>query len=187
MAGHDLIDDHLAVLARRLPSDTVDELADGLTETWQHHLAAGQPPTEAARAAIAEFGTPEQIIRAFVAQAPGRRIALRLLAVGPVVGVCWGASLSAAHAWQWSVPGPLVMAYGLGFLAVIGLLLAGATSRRSYRRARLGSAGGLGMAVLDLSMVVAALTVAPALVWPMALAIPASLARTGITLSGLRR
>src|SRR5690348_7361163 len=104
MAGHHLIDDHLAALGTSLPADTVDELADGLTETWQHHLATGLTPTEAAHAAIAEFGTPEQITRAFVAQAPGRRTARLLLATGPIIGASWAASLVIAHAWTWPVP-----------------------------------------------------------------------------------
>ena len=82
MASHPLIDDYVTGLARRLPADTVDELGDGLTEAWQQHLDAGLSPTEAARTAIAEFGTPDQITDAFVAQAPGRRRALLLLATG---------------------------------------------------------------------------------------------------------
>ncbi|MET7970527.1 hypothetical protein [Micromonospora sp. NPDC005305] len=52
IASHHLIDAHLAILARRLPADAVDELADGLTETWQHQLAAGLPPADAARTAL---------------------------------------------------------------------------------------------------------------------------------------
>lgn len=58
MASHHLIDDHLAVLAERLPRHTLDELADGLIETWRQHLTAGLTPEPAARAAVAEFGTP---------------------------------------------------------------------------------------------------------------------------------
>jgi hypothetical protein len=104
VAGHQLIDDHLSRLARRLPADTVDELADGLTETWQHHLAAGLHTDEAARAAIGEFGTPDQITAAFIAQAPGRRTARMLLATGPPIGLCWGASLVTAQVWTWPIP-----------------------------------------------------------------------------------
>jgi hypothetical protein len=70
MARHHLIDDHLALLADRLPGSAVDELADRLTETWHHHLAAGLSPASAADAAIAEFGTPDQILDAFVTQHP---------------------------------------------------------------------------------------------------------------------
>ena len=41
MAHHHLIEDYLATLRRRLPADAVDELADGLAETYQHHLWRG--------------------------------------------------------------------------------------------------------------------------------------------------
>lgn len=65
MASHHLIDDHLAVLAERLPRHTLDELADELIETWRQHLTAGPTPEPAARAAVAEFGTSP-------ARGPGR-------------------------------------------------------------------------------------------------------------------
>jgi hypothetical protein len=182
MASHQLIDAHLADLARRLPADAVEELADGLTETWQHHLSAGLPPADAAGAAITEFGSPEQITEAFVAHCPGRRTARVLLATGPLVGACWGASIAAAHAWTWPVPAPAAAVFGLALLSVVATLLAAATSRRSYRRARLGTAGGLGLVGLDLTMLTAVLLLAPTLVWPMLVAIPVSLARIGLTL-----
>ncbi len=185
MASHQLIDDHLAVLSSALPPDTVDELADGLAETWQHHLASGLTPTEAAHAAIAEFGTPEQITRAFVAQAPGRRAARLLLATGPIVGVSWAASLVTAHAWTWPVPTAAKALAGLALLTSVAVLLAAATSRRSYRRTRLGLAGGLGVAIIDTAVVAATLLAAPVLVWPMAVAIPASLTRTALMLRSL--
>ena len=185
MAGHQLIDDHLAVLAHRLPADAVDELADGLMETWQHRCDAGLPPDQAAHAAVAEFGTPEQITRAFVAQAPGRRTARLLLATGPVVGACWGASLIAAHVWAWPVPGTVAALFGLALVGVVAALLASATARHSYRRTRLGTAGGLGLVALDAAVITMALVVAPTLAWPVAVAISASLARIGLTLCHL--
>jgi hypothetical protein len=187
MASHQLIDDHLAALTGTLPRDTVDELADGLAETWQHHLASGLAPTAAAEAAIAEFGTPEQITRAFVAQAPGRRTALLLLATGPVVGAVWATSLIAAHAWAWPVPLVAKAAFGIALLSVVATLLTAATSRRSYRRTRLGIAGGLGVVLLDTAALAAALLAAPTLVWPMAVAIPASLTRSGLALRSVSR
>jgi hypothetical protein len=187
MASHRLIDDHLAALARALPADTVEELADGLAETWQHHVADGLTPTAAAQAAIAEFGTPEQITHAFVAQAPGRRTALLLLATGPMVGAAWAGSLITAHAWAWPVPFAAKAAFGLALLAVVATLLTAATSRRSYRRTRLGTAAGLGVVVLDTAAVAAALLAAPTLAWPMAVAIPASLARSGLALRSVSR
>lgn len=80
MAGDDLIAAYLADLSGRLPADAVDELADGLTETYRRHLSTGVEPASAARAAIREFGEPEVVLAAFVAQSPGRRAARALLA-----------------------------------------------------------------------------------------------------------
>jgi hypothetical protein len=185
MAGHQLIDDHLTDLARHLPPDVVDELADGLTETWQRHLAAGLPPAQAARDAIAEFGTTGQIIDAFVAHSAGRRTARLLLATGPLVGACWGAALVVAHVWAWPVPTPVAVVFAGALLAVVAALVLSATSRHDYRRARLGAAGGCGLVALDLTMVIAVLSIAPALVWPVAIAVPLSLVRIGLTLRSL--
>jgi hypothetical protein len=185
MASHPLIDTHLADLARLLPADAVDELADGLTETWHHHLATGRPSADAARAAIAEFGSATQITEAFVINCPGRRMARILLRTGPFVGVCWGASLVSARAWEWPIPGPAAGVAAVTLLAVVAALITSATSRRSYRRARLGTAGGIGLIALDLTMLAAVILVAPTMVWPMLVAVPVSLARIGVTLRSL--
>jgi hypothetical protein len=185
VAGHQLIDEHLTRLAHRLPADTVDELADGLTETWQHHLARGLPPAAAAQAAIGEFGTPEQISAAFIAQAPGRRTARLLLATGPPIGICWGASLITAQVWTWPIPVAAAATLAVALLAVVAALALAATSRRSYRRTRLGGIGALGLLTLDVAMLAGAILFAPTMVWPMALAIPASLARIGLTIRAL--
>jgi hypothetical protein len=185
VAGHQLIDRHLAALARRLPADTVDELADGLYEAWRHHLGTGLPPAEAAHAAIAEFGTPDRITGEFVRQAPGRRTAVLLLATGPLFGLCWGASLITARVWSWPVPAPVAAAFAGALLVTVAALATAATSRHSYRRTRLGIVGGVGLVVLDTAMIAAVLLAAPAIVWPMAAAVPASLARIGLTIRSL--
>jgi hypothetical protein len=185
VASHQLIEDYLAGLARRLPTDTVDELSDGLAETWQHHLAAGLASTDAARAAIAEFGPLGDIADAFVRHAPGRRAALLLLASGPVVGASWGISLITARAWTWPIPTAAAVAFGSVLLVVVAALTSAATSRHSYRRTRLGAIGGLGLIVLDAAMLTAVALFTPALVWPMAAAIPASLIRIGLTARSL--
>jgi hypothetical protein len=185
VASHELIDAHLAGLARSLPADAVDELADGLIETWQHYLAAGLPAAPAAHAAIGEFGTVDQITKAFVANCAARRTARVLLATGPIVGACWGTSLAVAHAWTWPVPVPAAAVIGAALLAVVAALVTSATSRTSYRRARLGAAGGLGLVALDATTLATVLLLAPTLVWPMLLAVPVSLARIGLTLRSL--
>jgi hypothetical protein len=181
MADHELIGAHLATLARQLPPDVVDELTDGLTETWHRHLATGLSPAEAARAAIAEFGTPEQITDAFVTHAPGRRAALLLLATGPVAALCWGSTLVTSRAWTWPIPTTAAVVLACVLLLSVAVLLAAATSRHSYRRTRLAGFGGLAVIALDITMLTVVLLVAPSRAWPIVGAITLSLARIAIT------
>ena len=185
MAGHQLIDAYLAGLAGRLPADTVDELADGLTETWHHHLDRGLTAERAAHAAIAEFGAATRIADEFVARAPGRRTARLLLATGPVLGVCWGTSLVATRVWTWPIPPAVGAAYVVALLATVALLIGAATSRYSYRRTRLGGIGALTLVLLDAAMIAAVAVLAPTLVWPMGIAVAASLARIGLAVPRL--
>ncbi|HEU5470627.1 MAG TPA: hypothetical protein VFV67_08235 [Actinophytocola sp.] len=185
MAGHALIEAHLAVLARHLPPDTVDELADGLTETYRRHRDDGVDPDAAARAAIAEFGHPEVILASFTRQAPGRRAALALLGTGPLFAACWGPSLILGRAWTWPISPTATAVFALLLLAVVASLITAATSHHDYRRTRLAAAGGAGLVLLDAAALAAVALAAPVWVWPMALAVPASLARIGLTLRSL--
>ena len=185
MASHQLIDAYLASLARRLPAQTVDELADGLLETWHHHLADGLTADRAARAAIAEFGAADRIADEFVAQAPGRRTARLLLLTGPVMGACWGTSLIATKVWTWPIPPALSVAYPAVLLATVALLVGAATSRRSYRRTRLGGLAALVLIVLDAAMIGAVGMLAPTVVWLMAVAVAASMVRIGLAIRAL--
>jgi hypothetical protein len=159
----------------------VDELADGLTETWHRHLAAGLAPAEAAQAAIGEFGVPAQIVDAFVTQAPGRRIALLLLGTGPVAALCWGTTLVTVRAWTWPVPMAVAALLGSVLLLAVGVLLVAATSRHSYRRTRLAGVGGLAVIAIDIMMLAVVALVAPAPAWPMLGAVTLSLARIAVT------
>jgi hypothetical protein len=94
MPGPRLIDDYLAALSVDLPGRIVDELSDGLDETYHRHLGQSHDPETAARAAVAEFGEPRVIVAAFTDASRGRKTARRLLAAGPVVGLCWAACSS---------------------------------------------------------------------------------------------
>jgi hypothetical protein len=181
MAGNHLIDGYLAELARRLPADAVDELADGLTETYLRYRSDGLDPDPAARAAIAEFGEAELVLAAFVRQAPGRRTAWALLFGGPVVGVWWAATLIVGRAWTWPVPGWVGPAIGAMLLVAIAMLVLAATGRRSYRRTRLAAGAGLVVIGLDGAILATMALVAPPFVWPLALAVPASLTRVTLT------
>ncbi|HZD03138.1 MAG TPA: permease prefix domain 1-containing protein [Actinomycetes bacterium] len=187
MASHALIDAYLAGLGRRLPADATDELIDGLTETYEHHLARGLEPASAATTAIREFGQTEEILAAFTRHAPGRRTAAALLVTGPLLGGCWGASLVMGRAWTWPIPTAAKLPFGLALLAVVAVLATAAISRHDYARTRLAALGGAGLVLLDAAMLLAVWLAAPAIIWPMAFAIPASLARISFTVQSLPR
>lgn len=181
MPGHPLIRTYLDEL-RSLPADAVDELTDGLTDTYDHHRARGLAPDDAARAAIAEFGTAAQVRTAFDAIAPGRRAARRLLAAGPLVGLCWATALISARAWTWPIPAWAPPLVGALLVTVIALLAAAARGRR-LRHAALPGAGGV--ILLDVLVVIGALAAAPTLPWPLRLAILGSLTRAALTAQAL--
>lgn len=186
MSGPDLIADYLRVLATRLPADIVEELADGLDCTRRRFLDQGLDQSAACAAAIAEFGRPEEIARAFIAQSPARHTARTLLATGPAVGACWAAVLLTGRAWTWPIPLPARLGAGLALLTVIGILVAAATGRR-YRNGRvLAGVGCAGLAMLDLAMLVAVAMVASATTWPLLLAVTASSARLVFTARTMR-
>ena len=187
MPGHALIGSYLSGLRRRLPAGLADEVSDGLLEAYQYHLARGQGADEAARAAVTDTGDLAQVVGEFTRQAPGRRTARALLAIGPVVGACWVAALVTTHAWAWPVPAAARLGFGAALLATIAVLAIAATSRRSYRRTRLTVLAGPGLIILDATLITAALLAAPVLSWPLAAAIAASLTRITLTVTALPR
>jgi hypothetical protein len=178
MASHPLIDIYLRQLARQLPPDAVDELADGLIETWHHHQATGLAPADAAIAAIAEFGHPTHITDAFIQHGSARRTARQLLTTGPMVGLCWGTTLITMHAWLWPIPTTARIAFGLVLFATISALAVAAIGQHRYTRTRLAAAAGsMGLISLDTAMLATCALFAPAPAWPIAIAAALSLAR----------
>lgn len=186
MASHQLIDTYQAELARRLPTDIVDELADGLDEAFQQHLIIGLDPTEAAAAATREFGHPDQIAAEFTRQSRQRRTALALLATGPVFAALWGSSLFTAQAWTWSIPTVAAVTYGATLIAVVAILIIVATCR-TYGKLRLAGPACAGMIALDTVMLTVITLAAATISWPMALAIPASVTRISLAARQLER
>jgi hypothetical protein len=180
VADHSLIDAYLATLARRLPTETVEELADGLEETYQMHLAQGLASGDAATAAVAEFGCPAQVTAAFARHSSGRRTAVKLLATAPIFAALWGTTLITSRAWTWPIPPVAGVLFGIILLTVACTLLLVATSNNP-RRSRLAAPATAVLILLDLGMVFAVLVLAPALTWPVAIAAPASLARVAVT------
>lgn len=110
---------------------------------------------------------------------------MTLLATGPVFAACWGPSLILGHVWLWPIPVVAAVLCGLAMLVVVAVLVMAATSRDDYRRTRFSASGGIGLVLLDCAVLAAVLIAAPALVWPMAVAIPASLARIAFTVRSL--
>lgn len=181
MSGHRLIEGYLDRL-RVLPGEVVDELTDGLLETYDDHRARGRAPDDAARAAITEFGTTKEIIAAYERITPGRRVARALLATGPLAGLCWGAALLSARVWTWPAPAWASPVIALALLTVIALLLTAARGRHTRRAASVGAAGLVGLDTLAIACVAAA---APAMAWPLQAAMLISLARACLTARAL--
>jgi hypothetical protein len=104
------IDARLAGPARAR-RDIMTELGAGLADAADAHRSAGLNMAQAARAAIAEFGSPDQVavgFRAELAAAQARRTALALMATGPLAGVLWIVAALTSHIgaqpappWEW--------------------------------------------------------------------------------------
>jgi hypothetical protein len=184
-----------------------EELRDGLLEAVEAHQARGCAAQEAAAAAITEFGDPHMVAEGFgpeLAAVQARRVALGLLATGPLVGLAWIAAVAvnALPPWRYQLTGPWLA------LALVGLALAvacpalgltvAATGRLSRRlRRRFGrqaafpltaaALAGLAAVLADLTLlaIIGSQTLASpeSLVWaPVIVAAGASLTR--LTLAG---
>jgi hypothetical protein len=127
------------------------------------------------------------VVGEYARQAPGRRAARLLLATGPVAATCWAAALVTSRAWTWPVPAAARLAFGAVLLLTVLVLLAAATSRRSYRRTRLAMVAGPGIIALDATAVAVTLAAAPALTSSLLIATAVSLGRIVITTLALRR
>jgi hypothetical protein len=176
-----LIAGYVAGLHRGLPAALADETADGLIETYEHHLASGAGEQEAAHAALAEFGDLGTVVGEFTRQAPGRRAARLLLATGPVAGACWAAALILGRAWTWPVPAAARLSFGAVLLLAVLALAAAATSQHSYQRTRLTTAAGPVILVLDVTAVAAVALTAPSLTPALSIAVTVSLGRIAFT------
>ena len=186
MPGLSLIAGYLDTLSGQLPRPVVEELADGLEETYRRHLSLGLTPDAAAAAAVAEFGAPELIAAQFARAHPARRAARHMLATGPLVGSFWAAALIIGRAWTWPVPIAADLVPGLALVAVVALLAFAARSTRYRPIGRAGVAGCIGTAALDTFMIIGVLAADPAARWAVAVAITASAARLALNVRLVR-
>jgi hypothetical protein len=184
--GSSLISDYLTALSADLPPRIVEELADGLEETYRRRLGQGLAEDAAAQAAVAEFGEPWVIVAAFTEANRGRKAARRLLVAGPGVGLCWAIVLITGRAWQWPVPLVARVLFGVVLITVIGLLVTAAIGRHYRSVCRAAAAGCVGTAILDAALAGTVLVVAPAPAWPIALAVALSMSRSGFALRNVR-
>jgi hypothetical protein len=186
MPGPGLIAGYLDALSGQLPRQVIDELADGLDQTYRRYLGLGLSPDAAAEAAVAEFGAPELIAAEFGRAHPARRAGRTLLGIGPAVGACWAAALITGRAWAWPAPAAAAIVPGLALLAAVTLLAIAACSTRYRSVGRAGLAGCLGIAALDASMIIIVIAADPAIGRAALAAMAASAARLGISARLLR-
>lgn len=165
---------------RRAHSGIVAELRSGLLDATDAHRSAGLPPAEAAQAAIREFGDPAQIADGFrveIAASQARRVAVALLATGPLVGMLWILTALASDAstiWQWSGMSTglrvgvqlIAVAAGVtGWAAILSIAATGrltrwlpAKPRRAPTAAAVAAFGAIGADGLGLMLLAAQLT-----------------------------
>jgi hypothetical protein len=205
------VDRYLAEITARLPGPArahagiVAELRSGLLDAADRHLAAGLAPAQAVQAAIREFGPPAPIadgFRAEIAASHARRVAMALLATGPLVGLLWIVTAVASHLairlsslWQWTSP-PAGLGVGVKLVgvavvvtaagALLGIAVTGRLTRwlpGSPRRALTATAvagfAAVGADALGLTLLAAEVATAPGQLSPLpaAAATVASLAR----------
>jgi len=187
VAEHCLIADYHAALAAGLPAELADEVIDGLIEADAKYRQQGLDAENAARAAITEFGEPSLVVEEFTRVSPAKRIARRLMVTGPVVGLCWGAALIDARAWQWPVPGLIRLALGAVLAASVIVLVIAVLARRYRRVHRASMVACIGLAALDALAVTAALVGAPSFGWLLGLAACVSTARLTFVARSFRR
>jgi HAAS len=214
----DAVTDYLAAVTGQLPGPpwarvaVTDELRDGLTEALETHQARGCSQAEATAAAIAEFGDPDTVAAAFgpeLAAVQARRVALGLLATGPLVGLAWIAAVAvnALPPWHHQLTGPWLAlplvgvalavagpALGLTVAATgrLGRRLGGEFGRRAALPPTAAAVAGLAAVLADLTLLAIlggqAFTSPSSLVWaPVMVAAGASLTRALLAGRAARR
>lgn len=215
MTGGPPIDAYLRQVAAIMPGpararrDILAELRSGLLDAADAHRSAGLPAGAAAEAAITEFGDPRQVADAFrphLAMVHARRVALTLVATGPVVGLLWTAAALASHIairdappWQWPSappPSPAVFpAVGAALLIVVWSALAtfaatGRLARWLPASPRIATATaattGFGAAAADLAIIAllaSQLASAPGTLAPLPVAAATAASLTRLTLA----
>lgn len=138
-SGEAMIDEYLDQLGRRLRIDAndpagldlLDEARDHLCSHTEYLLARGRPDRDAAAAALADFGAPNDIVprlRAELLRPHLRRLSAALLTLGLILGAGWTVLFELAPPVPWTERNRPVLTYvfdvGAERSAVAALLLA---------------------------------------------------------------
>jgi hypothetical protein len=197
---------HGPASARR---DIMAELGTGVADAADAHRRAGLDPAQAARAAIAEFGSPVRVAAGFrgeLSAATARRTTLTLMTVGPLTGALWYMASLASHIhrpappWEWAtLPAGARLATLLATIAVAvsicsHLFTLAATGRLTRwlpaRPAASAAIAAGGAAAADVAMLAALIILAATpgrlAALPLAAAGAASLAQLGVATRAAR-
>lgn len=209
------VEGYLAEVTARLPGPArartgiVAELRCGLLDATDAHRSAGLPPSQAALAAIREFGDPGQVAGGFRAELGARlarRVAVTLLVTGPLVGLLWIATAMASHLgipiappWRWTALSPglsasvylVAVAAGVtAWAAMLGIATTGRLTRwlpdRPRRAPMAAAVAGFGAVSADglgLALLAAELAVAPGRLSPVPAAAAAAASLTRMMLA----
>jgi hypothetical protein len=210
------IGSYLAEIAAGLPGpasarrDILAELGAGVADSADAYRRAGLNPAQAARSAIAEFGSPDRVAAGFrteLAAAQARRTALTLMIIGPLTGFLWFTAALASHIgrlappWEWAgLPDGARLATHLATIALataIGstlftLAATGRLTRWLPARPTASAAIAAGsLATVDIAMlaaltILAATTPGSLAALPVAAAAAASLARLSLAARAAR-
>ena len=193
------VERYLAEITARLPGPReahvgiVAELHSGLLDAADAYQSAGLAPSQAAQAAIREFGDPARVAAGFsaeIAARQARRAAVILLVTGPLVGLLWIATALASHLgirltqlWHWAGLPPglrvtmtlVAVAAGVTFAAaLLGIATTGrltrwlpARPRRAPLAAAIAGYGAISADGLGLALLTAQLTTAPGKLSPL--------------------
>jgi hypothetical protein len=206
-----LVEGYLDQVAGRWPGSPrshrgiLAELRAGLLDAADSRERCGLPAGQAAEAAIAEFGDPQQVADGFlpeIAASHARRVAVLLLVTGPLVGLLWIGTAAASHLaihleslWHpaglngilgWGTQLVAVAAAVTAWAAVLGIAATGRLTRwlpvRPRRAPTVVAVAGFGAISADalgLVMVAVVLAIAPGrlAIVPACIAVVASLGR----------
>jgi hypothetical protein len=142
----DALEGYLAAVGARLTGPPAakaaitDELRDGLLEALEAHRTRGCS-REATATTIEEFGDPATVAAGFapeLAAVQARRVAMALLATGPLVGLAWIAAVAvnALPPWRHQLTGPWLALPLAGLALVIACPALGLTVAATGRLGR---------------------------------------------------